>query len=106
MTTAAGGLAVPAGTATAPPVAEDRFDTLRLLAALMTFMEIPDADLATHPVHLVLRKAVICRFDGDFVHLMAEAIEDLMHQTRPATEVKLETDELQVATPCSTLLLP
>ena len=70
---------MPVGTVTV----EARDDSLCLLTALGRFFEISDSNLPTHPVHLALRKAAIVRFNGDFGHQTAQAIEDLTHERTP-----------------------
>jgi len=84
---AAGGGVVPAGTL----AADARRALLRLLMAVMNFLEINGADLHTHPIYLALAKSAILRFNGDLIFLTADAIDNMTHDN-PTThsEVKLK----------------
>ena len=63
MSTTAGGGAAPAGTA---PMSEARKDVIRLLTSVSRFLQIPQANLPSHPVYRVLQKAAIVCFNEDF----------------------------------------
>jgi len=47
------------------------------VTALVNKLEIPRADVTTHPMTLALQKAAILRWNGDFVCLTADAINKL-----------------------------
>ena len=68
-----------AGRGTGPPLTESQRDTLQLLTALMNKLEIPRANITTHPITLALQKAAILRWNGDFIYLTADAIDKLTY---------------------------
>jgi len=70
---------VAAGRGTGPPLTESQRDTLQLLTALMNKLEIARANANAHPISLALQKAAILRWNGDFIHLAADAINELTH---------------------------
>jgi len=71
---------------------ESRLDTLRLLTALIEKLEIPRANISTHPISLALQKAAILRWNGDFIYLTADAIDKLTYNDPRAggTETNLQ----------------
>ena len=87
MSAAAGSVPAPGGGASA---AEAQMDMIRLLTVLNWFLEIPDTDLPTHHVCLALRKAALVRWNGGFIHLAAEHIDQLVYDNALGHEVKLK----------------
>jgi len=77
MAAAAGRGPATAGGGPRPPLTESQLDTLRMVTALVNKLEIPRADVTTHPMTLALQKAAILRWNGDFVCLTADAINKL-----------------------------
>jgi len=79
MATTAGRGPAPAGRGPGPVLTESQIDTLRMVTALMNKLEIPRADIYTHPTSLALQKAAILRWNGDFIYLTADAIDKLTY---------------------------
>jgi len=77
MAAAAGRGPVPAGRGPGPVLTDAQIDTLRMVTALVTKLEIPRADISAHPTALASQKAAILRWNGDFVHFAADAIDEL-----------------------------
>jgi len=74
MATARGGVVPTARTLAAVA----RRDSLRSLTAVMDKLEIHSTVLHDHPIYLALVKSEILRFNGDFIFLMADAIDKMM----------------------------
>jgi len=84
-------MAAAAGRGPRPPLTESQLDALRLLTAVVKKLEISRADVDCHPISLALQKSAILRWNGDFIHLMADAIDKLTYDDPSSgAEVNLE----------------
>jgi len=70
-----------ASTAVTPsPAEEKKADKDLLLTALVNVCGMPHAHCKTHPIVLALRRDGIARFDMDFIHMTAAAIDGSQHK--------------------------
>ena len=67
------------GTSGGRALTESELDMNRLLTILYRLLEIPKDDVTTHPIYLALRKAALVRWNGDFIHLTADLIDQLVY---------------------------
>ena len=78
------------GTSGGRVLTESDRDMSRLLTILYRLLEIPRHEVVSHPIYQALRKAALVRWNGDFIHLTADLIDQLVYDDARGIEVKLE----------------